>query len=78
MECKPVWKVKIVGCGWSESILCFNEEEVSGLVKSKLANYGDVCIKIEPFESKQEGIMGCSGECDFCPDADGCEQCGSV
>ena len=29
------------------------------------------CIKVE--ETK-----GCSGECDFCPDTDGCEQCGSV
>lgn len=27
---------------------------------------------------QQEEIKGCSGECDFCPDADGCEQCGSV
>ena len=55
---KPVWKVKIIGCGWSESILCFDEVEVSGLVKSKLADYSDVCIKIEPYESKkQEGEL---------------------
>ncbi|WP_313260340.1 hypothetical protein [Lacrimispora sp.] len=27
---------------------------------------------------QQDEIKGCSGECDFCPDADGCEQCGSV
>lgn len=28
--------------------------------------------------NQQEEIKGCSGECDLCPDADGCEQCGSV
>lgn len=26
----------------------------------------------------QKETKGCSGECDFCPDADDCEQCGSV
>lgn len=27
---------------------------------------------------QQEEIKGCSGECDLCPDADDCEQCGSI
>ncbi len=27
---------------------------------------------------QEEEIKGCSGECDLCQDADGCEQCGSV
>lgn len=30
--------------------------------------------KAEP----QKETKGCSGECDLCPEADGCEQCGSV
>lgn len=32
--------------------------------------------KLNP--GRQEEIKGCSGECDFCPDADDCEQCGSI
>lgn len=27
---------------------------------------------------KARETKGCSEECDFCPDADDCEQCGSV
>jgi hypothetical protein len=34
--------------------------------------------KQELDSDRQGGIKGCSGECDFCPDADDCEQCGSV
>lgn len=26
----------------------------------------------------EEDIKGCSGECDLCPEAGDCEQCGSV
>ncbi|MDR0924200.1 MAG: hypothetical protein LBN31_07610 [Hungatella sp.] len=27
---------------------------------------------------READVKGCSGECDFCPDAGDCEQCGSV
>jgi len=31
-----------------------------------------------PDACQEEETKGCSGECDLCPEADGCEQCGSV
>ena len=34
--------------------------------------------KQELGSGQQEEIKGCSGECDLCPDVDGCGQCGSI
>jgi hypothetical protein len=44
-------------------------EEIKAYIQHK-QNFGE--------NVKQEETNGCSGECDLCPEADGCDQCGSV
>lgn len=67
----------------------FTQEEMRGIYTKlgNCANHNKTIVFIESGydfavlgkdRNQQKEVKGCSGECDFCLEADGCEQCGSV